>query len=124
MVTAVPWLYLMGELSAQPTEGENLCRRTGRNSKCALSLLPPTASAPSSSEEGKVTAVPWLYLMGELSAQPTEGENLRRRTDRNSKCALPLLPPTASAPSSSEEGKVTADRFLAPPDGGAVGAAD
>ena len=61
---------------------------------------------------------------GVVSGTLTERKNLRRRTGRNSECALSLLPPTASAPSSSEEGKVTADRFLAPPDGGAVGAAD
>ena len=75
----VPWLHLMGELSAKPTEGENPCRRTCNYSIGTLSLLSSSrqvALTPSSSEEGEGYAVPWLPLMRELSAKPTEGEKL------------------------------------------------
>ena len=72
----VPWLHLMGELSAKPTEGENPCRRTCNYSIDTLSLLPSSANAADTflirGRRGRCRF--WLHLMGELSAKPTEGE--------------------------------------------------
>ena len=111
----VPRLHLMGELSAQPTEGEKPVSQNQQNSIGALSLLPTATNAAATflvrGRQGERPFVPRLHLMGELAVRQ---HRLRerspfRRTGCNSKCTLSLLSPTTSAPSSSEEGKVTDD---------------
>ena len=81
----VPWLHLMGELSAKPTEGEKLVCRTKKqwDSIGTLSLLPPAFGRHLPHQrKAELTLVPWLHLMGELSAKPTEGENPVCRTKK------------------------------------------
>ena len=113
----VPRLHLMGELSAQPTEGEKPVSQNQQNSIGALSLLPTATNAAATflvrGRQGERPFVPRLHLMGELAVRQ---HRLRerspfRRTGCNSKCTLSLLPskPTVLTPSSSEEGKVTND---------------